>query len=180
MGLEQIKSEIIGKAEKKAQKIIKDAKKQAAEIQKEADKEISEYKDKKLNQKQKAMDDYKRLSESGIEFDKKSLNLSMKKDILDKAKIQTQKKLKDLKKSERKKHIRKLIKKAENDISVDKVICSAQDKSVIEKKTDVKDLSGGIIAVNKDSTIRIDYSYDNILGQVFQDNLNKLSDILFR
>ena len=77
-------------------------------------------------------------------------------------------------------YIKKLLEKAKNDIEVAHVYCSKKDaKSLKELKAEAADMIGGLIAENKEKTIRVDYSFETILQGIKENELQNMSKLLF-
>ena len=94
-----------------------------------------------------------------------------------------------MKTNEKEKLYQSLLKKAEKEIDVYAVYVNKSDfdvvksiaKSILKNKESIKEeeILGGIIAENKDGTIRVDYSFDSLLEEFRQKSLADISEKLF-
>lgn len=181
MGFEQLKKEIMSRAEKEAEKIIKGAHKEAEDEKRKLELELD-------NKEQKAIEDAKstiRLMENrelaSAKLEAKKKKLVEKKNIIEK----TFEKAKDsvnskLKKSERKEIIEKILKKIEAEIKIGKIYCNKIDAELIDRK-EVKhtDIIGGVIAEDKTGNVVVDYSFETLLEQVKENHMAEVTKVLF-
>ncbi|MCX8146925.1 MAG: V-type ATP synthase subunit E family protein [Candidatus Woesearchaeota archaeon] len=184
MGLEEVKREIIEKAEKEARGIIEEGRKESNAIIEEINQKISEYRKEAENEAEKIIETMERREIAGVEFDVKKMMLDKKKEVIDSVFSYVKKKLIEMPEKQRERYIRSLVEKAKSEIKVKCIYGNKQDKKIIEKIPAVKykeaDICGGIIAENEDGTIRIDYSYDEILEQIQKENLRQIAEMLFK
>lgn len=180
MSLEEVKKELIKKAKEDSQKIIKEGE--------EGKKKIFEKVEEKLEKKKEIVDnDIENLKDvlekkeiSSTELNCQKAILEEKKKIIDDVFEKAKEKLRNQSKDERKNIIDKLISKVEQEIKVEKIYCNDKDKSLVNSgKYQQAEMIGGIIAENKDETIRVDYSYDLLLSNVKEEKLAEISKILF-
>ncbi|MFW6014303.1 MAG: V-type ATP synthase subunit E [Nanoarchaeota archaeon] len=181
MGFEQLKKDIMGRAEKEAQLMIKEAHKEAEDEKRKVELEFD-------NREQKAIEDAKntiRLMEkrelASAKLEAKKKKLIEKKKIIEntfeKAKLSINSKLK---KSERKEIIEKILKKAEAEITIGKIYCNKTDAELINRKdVEYKDIIGGIIAEDKTGNVVVDYSFETLLEQVKENHMADVTKILF-
>ena len=74
----------------------------------------------------------------------------------------------------------KLLDKAKKDIEVAKVYCNKNDAKLVKGfKAEPSDIIGGLIAENADGTVRVDYSFGTMLQNIKENELQKISRILF-
>ena len=73
-----------------------------------------------------------------------------------------------------------LLEKAKSDIEVAKVYCSKKDAKFV-KGFDANpiDIIGGLIAENKERTIRVDSSFDTMLESIKEKELQGINKLLF-
>jgi vacuolar-type H+-ATPase subunit E/Vma4 len=180
MSLEDIKEEIKTKAKKEAAAILQkvdkeneillqDAKEKAAALRKEQE-EMLKNELALIEKKAKA-----------------SSELMMKKAILTEKKIlveevinEAKDKLVSLPKDERKKLLNKIIERAGKEIEVGTIYCSKNDQEIITGNTKPGKLAGGIIAETPDGSISVDYSFETLLEEYKEKNIEKISEMLFK
>ena len=180
MGLEAVKDEIIANAKRQEEALIAEAKKEALSIMKEAESKVAEFKEKAEAETKKLIETMKRQETASAELESKKLILEAKKDAIASVFEEARKSIGRLSDRKKEEHMNKLLENAKNDIEVAKVYCSKNDaKLVKEFKAESSDIIGGLIAENADGTVRVDYSFDTMLQNVKENELQKISKILF-
>ncbi len=180
MTLEEVKKELLRKAKEDAQKIIKEAQEERKKIFEKIDEKIAKKKE-LIDQEIKNIKEVLEKKEiSSTELNAQKALLEEKKKIIDDVFTKVREKLINQNKDERKRIIEKLINKANEEIKVEKVYCNEKDKNFLPSNKYIKsDIIGGIIAENKDESIRVDYNYDVMLNNVKEEKLAEISKILF-
>ncbi|MBD3314123.1 hypothetical protein GF345_06790 [Candidatus Woesearchaeota archaeon] len=185
MGLEEVKKEIIENAEKKAEGIVKEGKDEADRIIKETDAQLEDYRKRSEDDAHKIISAMERKERSSAEFDVKKMKLDKKKEIIDRAFSEVKKKLQSMPDKKRESYLKNLLDDAKKEIDVAKVYVNSQDRKIAERITgkgisvDGSEISGGLVAENSDSTISVDYSYDELLDTVEKENLQEIASKLF-
>lgn len=180
MGLEAVKEEILNSAKERANSIIADARKEANRILKEAEKKIEAIREKTDLETKKIMDAIKRQELSSAEFENKKMLLEAKKQVIDAVFAEVRGKLENLDDKRRESYTKKLLEKVKSDIEAEHVYCSKKDAKFIKgHKVEPVDITGGLIAENKDKTIRVDYSFETLLQSIKDSELQGISKILF-
>ena len=106
--------------------------------------------------------------------------LDKKKEIIESVFESVKNALSKLDEKKREQHIANLLKKAKSEIEVSKVFCSSKDAKYVKGlKCEDMDILGGLIAENKEETIRVDYSYETLLSHVKEHSIQEVSKILF-
>ena len=181
MGLEEVKNEIIDKANEKAESIISEGKKEAAKIIQEANEHAKEYRQKIKEEGEKTAANLEKLGIAAANNEAKRLELEMKKRLIMKAFEDAGERVVKADDSKRQDYLRKLIEKARKEIDVETVYCSKKDsKNINGFKCKETDIEGGIIAENKDGTVRIDYSFGTIIDNIKEKELHKIAEIIFQ
>lgn len=180
MGLETVKDEIIRDAKAEQDSLIAEARREASEIAKKAEEKIKEMKDKANEELKRMIDVIKKQETTAAELESKKMLLEAKKQLIDAVFAEARKKVTSLDSARRESYIQKLLEKAKNDIEVAKVYCNEKDlKLVKDFETEANDISGGLIAENKDKTVRVDYSFDTTLQNIKENELQNISKLLF-
>ena len=177
MGLEEVKQEILNKAKKDAEQIVKEAELEAKKIVNEAKGQIEEYKKTLSGQNKAQIANMERISNASANAAAKHIFLEKKKEIIDNAFEEARKQL--AKQNKSKKYAEKLLKKAEKEIDVETVYCNKPDADAISKYK-VKTIEGinGIIAENKDGTVKVDMTFDTVLNDIKSKSLQEIAKIL--
>ncbi|MBI4439167.1 hypothetical protein HY640_04500 [Candidatus Woesearchaeota archaeon] len=181
MGIEEVKEEITAEARRQAAETIASARKEAERITKAASQQEEEKKKTAIKQleEQLAMNNQKELA--AAEIDSSKSILEAKKKAVEEAFNEAANRIAKSTPAQRKEHIKRLLEKANEQIQISKVCCSEKDlKHIDGVRAEPRNLTGGIIAENKEGTIRIDYSYDAILEKVKEEKLKDVAKTLFR
>jgi vacuolar-type H+-ATPase subunit E/Vma4 len=85
--------------------------------------------------------------------------------------------LQKLNKKSREDHLKKIL---HSGFKFSKVYCAKSDVTLVKgHKAEVTEIAGGAILENKDGDIRLDLSYETILSNIKQDNLDEVAKALF-
>ena len=180
MGLESVKDEILNSAKSQANAMLAEARKEANRIAAEAEKRIEEMKAKSEAESKRAMDTIKRQEMSSAELESKKMLLEAKKQIVEAVFADARKKIESLPDKKREELLKKSLERAKKDIEIAHVYCSSRDAKFI-KGFDVQstDIIGGLIAENRERTIRVDYSFETLLQGIKENELQSISKLLF-
>ncbi len=180
MGLEAVKDEIIANAKRQEEALLAEAKNEALGTMKEAEIKVAEFREKAEAEAKKLIETLKRQETASAEMENKKLTLEAKKDAVENVFEEARKSIEWLSDRKREEHISKLLEKAKNDIEVAKVYCNKKDAKLVKGfKAEPSDIIGGLIAENADGTVRVDYSFDTILQDIKENELQKISKLLF-
>jgi predicted Zn-dependent peptidase len=103
-----------------------------------------------------------------------------KKQVIENAFNEVRKKLESLDDKKRETYIKKLLEKAKNDIEMAYVYCNKKDTKFLKGlNLEAINIIGGLIAENKEKTIRVDYSFETILQSIKENELQNINKILF-
>ena len=180
MGLETVKEEILNSAKEQSNSLIAEARKEASRILREAEKKIEEMKDKSEAETKKMLDTIKRQELASAELENKKMMLEFKKQVIEGAFAEARKKLEGFDDKKKEAYIKKLLEKAKNDIKIATVYCSKKDaKFLREFNAESAGITGGLIAENKEKTVRVDYSFETILQSIQEAELQNINKVLF-
>ncbi|PIN86731.1 hypothetical protein COV19_03275 [Candidatus Woesearchaeota archaeon CG10_big_fil_rev_8_21_14_0_10_44_13] len=183
MGLEQVKKEILDKADEEAGKIVEKAKNEAEGILKKTKEEIEAYRKGADEDTKKLIEAMERKVMAAAEFDVKKMKLDRKKEIIDSVFEQVEKELRELPDRKREENIKKLLAKAKKDIEVKYVHANENDRKIVQKISGVQyketDIIGGIVAESPDLNFVVDISYDELLQNVRKTYLQEIAKMLF-
>ena len=114
-------------------------------------------------------------------LDIKKEKLKTQKEMMNKVFDQTRKQFSEkMSEEEIREFLNGLLEKANQKIKVHKVLCSESDIELIDFPNKEKaDIAGGIIAENKDGTVRLDFSLETLLTDIKQSYLDKVTRKLF-
>lgn len=180
MGLEAVKEEIIRSAKEQSNSSIAEARKEANKIMKEAEKKIEEMKEKIDAETKKILDMIKREELASAELENKKILLEAKRQIIENVFVEVKKKLENLDDKKKEAYLKKLLEKIKNDIETNYIYCNKKDTKFL-KSFNVESISiiGGLIAENKERTVRVDYSFETILQSIKEGELQNINKLLF-
>ncbi|MBI2550054.1 hypothetical protein HYV83_02635 [Candidatus Woesearchaeota archaeon] len=188
MGLEKVKQEILERAQAEADKAIDAAQSEAKAVMKSAEKQVAGY-ERMMEEDLEALSNaVKRKEVASAELELKKQLLSAKSELIEGVFRDARKKLGSLPDKKRESHITALLDAARKEMNVSVVQCSSKDARFVEasgsgdsrlKVVKNDEMLGGIIAESPDGRLRVDYSYDILLGQVKSKVLGDVAKILF-
>ncbi|AKB45240.1 MAG: V-type ATP synthase subunit E [Methanosarcina vacuolata] len=182
MGLEIVVKDIQEGARAEVSRIKAEGDAKASEILNEA-KEVQK---KTLGDSlAKAEEDLQNLHQqviSSANLEVKRITLNKRKDLLDKVYVQTVEKIKSMPASKKEELLKTILSKYE--ASGARVYSSKDSEDIVKKLTSLSYAGnigsiGGVILENEDGTVRLDFTYDSILKNVYERSLKQISDILY-
>ncbi|MBI2655813.1 hypothetical protein HYX06_05335 [Candidatus Woesearchaeota archaeon] len=180
MGLEAVREEIIKSAKEQESALIAEARKEASRIMKDAESKVREIEEKSEAEAKKSIEAIKKQALASGEMESKKLQLEAKKQAIERAFEEAKKSLEIMDDRKRESMIRNLLEKAKKEIDAASVYCSKADAKLLKGiKTENIDIAGGIIAENSEATIRVDYSFDTMLGMIKDSEMQNISKLLF-
>lgn len=180
MGLETVKEEILNNAKEQANSLIAEARKEANRIMKEAEKKIEEMREKSEVETKRMIDAIKRQELASAELENKKMLLEAKKQVIESVFIEAEKRLEDIDDKKREAYIKKLLEKAKNDIEISTVYCNKKDAKFLKGfNVQIIEMLGGLMAENKEKTVRVDNSFETIMQSIQENELQNINKILF-
>lgn len=183
MGLEKVKQEILENAKKDADAISDAANAEAKAIMKAAEKQMQDYGKMVAEDEGKTAELVERREVASAELELQKQMLTAKNELIEGVFAKVREKLKTKSDKGREADIRALLRAASQEMGVAAVQCSARDMKFLEdnrlKIARNDSMLGGIIAETQDGKLRVDYSYDTLLGQVKSKVLSNVAKKLF-
>ena len=180
MGLETVKGEIIRNAKEREDSLIAEARRESNKIIKETEEKVKKIKEKSEAETKRTIDMINKQELASSELENKKMLLDAKKQIIDRAFIEAKKRLESLDFKKRETYMQKLLEKAKNELEIAYVYCNKKDSEFLKEfKVEPVDISGGLIAENKEKTMRVDYSFETILQSIKENELQSINKVLF-
>ncbi len=183
MGLEKVKQDILEKAQREADEILAAAAAEAKAIMKSAEKQAQDYGKALAEDEDKTAELMKRREVASADLELQKQVLTAKNELIESAFWKAGEKLRALNDRKREADVKALMKAASREMDVAFVQCSGRDAGFLEgsglKVVKNDGLLGGIIAESPDGKLRVDYSYDSLLGQVKAKVLSDVAKKLF-
>lgn len=183
MGLEKVKQDILEKARKEADEILEAAAADARAIMKSAEKQAQDCEKALAEEEGKAAELMKRREVASAELEMQKQVLSAKNELIESVFDVVRKRLKLRSDKSREADVKSLLKAASQEMGVAVVQCNTRDAKFIEggglRVAGNDALLGGIIAESPDGRLRVDYSYETLLGQVKAKVLSDVAKKLF-
>ena len=183
MGLDSVLQEITKEGRVKAEEIRQEAEREAERILKEAEREIEEMLERARQEAEREAERRKRQEISATNLEVKRRLLTKKKEVLDEVLERLREKIANLPDKERRELLKTILQK-HGDKGV-RVYCSEKDQKDVKRISKLEvagtiDCIGGVIIENEDGSIRLNYTFDEILQQVYDKNIKEVSERLFR
>ncbi len=183
MGLEKVKQEILEKAQKEADEIVAAATAEAKAIMKSAEKQMQDYGKMVAEDEDKKSELMKRREVASAELELQKQMLTAKNRLIESVFAEVKQKLKTRSDKNREADVKALLKVASQEMDVAVVQCSGRDMGFLEgsglKIARNDAMLGGVVAESPDGRLRVDYSYDSLLGQVRSKVLSDVARKLF-
>ena len=180
MGLEAVKDEILNSAKEQSNSLIAEARKDASRIARETENKIESMKQKSDEEAKRIIDTIKRQELASAELENKKTLLEAKKQLIDSVFAEARKRLENLDYKKKEFYIKKLLEKVKSDIDISAVYCNKKDSKFVKGfNAETADIIGGIMAENREKTIRVDYSFDSMLENLKETELQNINRALF-
>ena len=179
MGLEAVKEEIIRSAKQQESALIAEARKEANRIMKEAESKAEELKARSESETKKAGEAIKRQALAMAGMEGKKMVLEAKKQVIEAVFSEVRKMLASLDDKKREIYFKKLLEKASKELEVSCVYCSKKDAKFAKGfSVESAEIADGLIAENKEKTIRVDYSFETIIENIKDSELHEINKLL--
>lgn len=180
MGLEAVKEEIIRSARQQESALVAEARKEANKIMKEAEAKTEEMKAISEADAKKAAEAMKRQALASGEMESRKLVLEAKKQVIENVFSEAKKRLEALDDRKREEFMKKLLEKAGKELEVAYIYYSKKDAKFVKGiGVEASPIIGGLIAENKERTIRVDYSFETMLEAIKEKELQNINKLLF-
>ena len=180
MGLEAVKEDIIRGAKQQESALIAEARKEAGRIMKEAEAKAEELKAKSDAETKKTTELIKRQALATGEMESKKMALEAKKQVIDYVFSEAKKKLEALDDKKRENLLKRLLEKSKKELEIAYVYCNKNDAKFIKGLSlEAAGIIGGLIAENREKTIRLDYSFDTLLETIKEKEMQSINKLLF-
>jgi V/A-type H+/Na+-transporting ATPase subunit E len=177
MGIEEVRKEIMDNARNQAKEILKEGEKEKKGLLASAETRVEQIREKLEKEAEKQIEQYKAMTIAEAASQSKRQKLALEKQLLSEVFEEAKLDLDKLSPKKREQHLKKLM---SAEFSYSKIYCSKKDVSIIKKhKPLVKEMLGGVLLENKDGDIRVDLSYETLLGSIKQDKVAEITKILF-
>ncbi|MBI3034245.1 hypothetical protein HYY72_03725 [Candidatus Woesearchaeota archaeon] len=181
MGIEKVMEEVIAKAKKRSAQIIAEARKEADESISSAMKTAEEAKRSALQDAERELSEQKTREIASAELDVIKSLLNARKKIIDDVFQEAIDRISRIPPSRRKEHIDNIISMAKKELEIHRLLCNEKDiRHISGYRAQPCNIMGGIIAENKDGSIRIDYSYEAMLEKTKEVTLKDVAKTLFK
>ena len=180
MGLEEVKEDIIRNAKEQERALAEESKKEIARIVKEAENKVEKTKERSNAEIKSTIETIKKQELASAELENKKRLLEAKKQLIEKVFAEVKKKLESLDRKKNEIYIKKLLEKSKNEIEIWHIYCNKKDLAFLKDyDSEAADIIGGLIAENKEKTVRINYSFESMLESIKENELQNINKILF-
>lgn len=182
MGLDIVVKDIQNGAQSEVSRIKAEADAKVAEIINEARDGQKKMLGDSLAQTEEDLKNLHQQLVSSANLEVKRIRLNKRKELLDQVYNKTYESIKSMPASKAENLLSVLIDKNEADGV--RIYSSKNSEALVKKLSSLSyagniDSIGGIVLENEDGTVRLDYTYDSILKNVYERSLKQISDILY-
>ncbi len=186
MPLEAVLEEIHKKGGEQVQQIIDRAKAEAEEIIAEAKAEAEEILRKAKEEAEKEAERYRKQEIASVNLEMKRLLLNKRKEVLEEVFKLVEDRIRKMDTDEKRKLLEKLIDSCELEEAV--VYSNKDDENIVREIISSKkgyryggniDCLGGVILESTDGEVRINLTFDDLLAQIYENKMSEVSKILF-
>lgn len=180
MGLDEVKNEILEKAKKEAKSITDSADKEALNTIADAKSKAKDFLNSAKEEVEKEIQTMERKEIAKANFEVKKQMLDKKQELITKVYEDTLEQIKKLDSKKNEQFFGKLLGKASKQIEISTLYLNKNDKNLAKDYSWFSaDIFGGVIAENKEKTVKVDFSYDSILQSVKSKTMSDVVNILF-
>ncbi|MBI2658724.1 hypothetical protein HYX05_01310 [Candidatus Woesearchaeota archaeon] len=180
MGLETVKDEILNSAREQANSLAAEARKEASRTARETENKIEGMRQKSDEEAKRIIDTIKRQELASADLENKKMLLEAKKQLIENVFAEARKRLENLDDKKKELYIKKLLEKAKNDIEISIIYCNRKDAKFVKGfNAEAAGIIGGLMAENMEKTIRVDYSFDTMLENLKETELQNINKALF-
>ncbi len=182
MGLDQVVAEVRQDGEKRAQAVLDEARADANKLRTEAREAADALVAARTAQAEKEAEQLRAQIASGAEFEARKAVLEAESDLRDQLRARLIDGFGNLDTDVRKGHLTKLLAKAKASVPSGKVWGAAADEATLKDQKDYAyagsiDIAGGIVVESEDGTVRLDLSYETMLGDMWRDILRQEANL---
>lgn len=169
-------------AETKASEINAEADAEASRIIEEARQAAKKMMGERLARAEDDIQQLRRQEISSANLEVKRTMLNARKDLLEKVYERTIEKIGSMPETKEEELLKAIL--SANESSGTRIYSNSESEALVRKLSSLEyggniDCIGGVVIENKDGTIKLDYTYDIIFKNVYEQNLKNTSDILF-
>ncbi len=180
MGLDELKTEIIGKARGEARRIVGAAQQEADALHARAEADAQRKRAAADAETGHAIEALRQREHAAAALERKKRLMAAKRQVLDEAFAEAERRLAALPAADRRRLLDGLLARAASEIDVARVRCNDKDTTAITGiETVPAEIAGGLIAENGDATLCVDCSFETLLDETREKRLEELARILF-
>ena len=180
MGLDEVKNEILEKAKKEAKSIIDSAEKEASKITADAKSKAKDFLKFANDEIEKDLQTAERKEIAKANFEVKKQMLDKKQELISKVYDDALEQIKKLDSKKNGQFFGRLLEKSSNQIEVSILYLNKNDKDLAKDYSWFNaNIIGGVVAENKEKTVKVDFSYDSILQSAKSKTMSDVVGILF-
>lgn len=192
MALDTVKEEIIASAKAEMKKIVAAAKHDAKQFVAAAEAEAVQL-EKRMEEEILAQEQLlKTKATAALALELKKLHFEKKKELLEAVYAQALQRLNRLEQGKKREILQKLLKKASRELAFAVLFCNPVDVRFFSQLVQSRqfnlveccvepfeDIKSGFIVENKQSTVRVDYTFQTLFTQLKEQSLQEVAKILF-
>ncbi len=180
MSLDTLKRQLEKETEQKLSLISKETDEEIKAIDARAEKAVSVYEKERKDRLDAELAEIRRREDAMVELEGKKILQHAKSEAIDALFADLREKVSAIPAKERAKMLASLLSKAKKELDIACVYANEEDARLINGVTvKVRPMLGGLVAENRDGTIRADYSFDSMLADLRHHAVARVSAMLF-
>jgi len=182
MGLEKVVEEVLASGKRRREEILAEGEEDNVKLVSEAKAEMEELRQKREKENRDRIERMRAQDLQTAELEVRRLELSMRRDLLEKVQDAAREKLAQLDRHRNEAMLKALL--AGRDVPGARVFSASKDESLVRSLTHMPygghvDCLGGVVIESADGTIREDLTYDALLRERSEELLPIIAGILF-
>lgn len=183
MGLDDVLEDVKQRGRRRAEEIRQEAKEEAEEILDDAERQAEEAIQQAREQARTDAEPLRRQELLSAEIEAKKHRLEAEREAMETVRDRAREILGDLPEDRRLELIEALVERVTSDLDDPRIYAAEADRELVQKVAPerfegVEEIWGGIVAESADGQVRIDYSFETLLDEVWDDHVGEVSGIL--
>lgn len=183
MGLDEVKKEILAKAETQAEQRLEEANEEADSIIEEAEDEAESVREEILDEAREEAEQLKRQKIAAARMEAKNRRLAAKQDVMDEAYSRLEERMRSLPKDEKLELIESVLDRLGTEHDLGRVIVPSGFRSAVSEMTDadveIGDIDDGVVVEDGSGDLSFDYTFSTVLETIRNEERQELAGHLF-
>lgn len=183
MGLDDVLEDVQQRGQRRAEEIRQEADEEAEAILEEAEREAEQTIEQAKDQALADAEPLRRQALLSAEIEAKKQRLEAEREAMDEVRERAREILGDLPEDRRLELIEALVARVTSDLDDPRIYAAEPDADLVQKVAPerfegTEEIWGGVVAESADGQVRVDYSFETLLDEVWDDHVDEVSGIL--